>query len=73
MSEKKTDDCMREALLMAAAQRFAETPDWQGENSPKYQRRFKRMLADPFEYVKRLWCCWRLPAAVFFAFHSCAL
>lgn len=53
MSEKKTDDCMREALLMAAAQRFAETPDWQGENSPKYQRRFKRMLADPFEYVKR--------------------
>lgn len=53
MTEQEFDNLIREALLLAAEKRLAETPDWQGELSPKYRRRFKRMLANPKQYAKR--------------------
>ncbi len=53
MTEQEFDNLIREVLLLAAEKRLAETPDWQGELSPKYRRRFKQMLANPKEYAKR--------------------
>lgn len=47
------DDCEFDRVLSEAlADYYAETPDWQGVLSLKYRWRFKRMLANPFEYVK---------------------
>ena len=47
------EDCEFDRVLSEAlADYYAETPDWQGVLSLKYRWRFKRMLANPFEYVK---------------------
>ena len=47
------EDCEFDRVLSEAlADYYAETPDWQGILSLKYRWRFKRMLANPFEYVK---------------------
>lgn len=47
------DDCEFDRVLSEAlADYYAETPDWQGVLPFKYRWRFKRMLANPFEYVK---------------------
>ena len=48
-----SDDEFESILRDALVDYVGETPDYPGELSPKYQRRFKRMLADPAGYVKR--------------------
>ena len=48
-----SDDEFESILRDALVDYVGETPDYPGELSPKYQRRFKRMLADPVGYVKR--------------------
>lgn len=48
-----SDDEFESLLRDALVDYVGETPDYPGELSPKYQRRFKRMLADPAGYVKR--------------------
>ena len=49
ISDEEFETLLRDALV----DYVGETPDYPGELSPKYQRRFKRMLADPAGYVKR--------------------
>lgn len=53
MDESRLELCLRDALLLAAAERYRAVREDTAEPRGKWRRRFDRMLTDPFGYAER--------------------
>lgn len=53
MNEQKLESMLYSALVLAAAHEYDNIQGVSPEFTPKEQRKFKKMLADPFGYVKK--------------------
>lgn len=53
LNEKELEKMLPGSLLLAAAKRYDEIPDTEPIMTKKYQRKFEKMLVDPFKYAKK--------------------
>lgn len=53
MNDEKLETMLRSALIVALGERYAQMPVEDYQFSPKYQRKFNKMLKDPFAYARK--------------------
>ncbi len=53
VTEQELEYMLHDAFIFAAAKRYDKIPDTKPVLTKKYQRKFAKMLADPFAYAKK--------------------